>query len=381
MKIKSMAAMLALVLALYALSPALALAETTTYDGTVVSGESVAVLAPFGGTLQTLSVRQGDVIAFGQQIATVATTKVYAPVDGTVSGLFGQAGDSAEDVAARMGAVLYIAPASKYQITADIQKAYNNSDNKYVNIGETVYLKSLSTSRDNTATGTITAVNGTSYTVETTDGELLMEETVVIYRSADYEATSRIGRGTVSRTPEVAVSGTGSIVYMHVTEGQSVTRGQLLYETVTGTLDGLYAAGNAIVSELDGIVASVSASVGASVNKGDTLLTVYPRDMMQVEMELDEYDLTEIAEGDAVSIALTYDDTGKQVFAGTVVMISRVSSAADGSDATYQAYVEFAADENVRLGMTAVVTPVGAAAGTAAADAQPASEAEEAAGD
>lgn len=378
MKKKTLALALAAALALCAVSPALA---ETTYDGAVVSGESVAVLAPFGGTLSTLSVRQGDVIAFGQQIATVETTKVYAPIDGTVSGLFGQAGDSAEDVATRMGAVLYIAPAGKYQITADIQKAYNSSDNKYVNIGETVYIKSLSTSRNNTATGTITAVNGTSYTVETTDGELLMEETVVIYRSADYASTSRIGRGTVSRTPEVAVGGTGSIVYMHVADGQSITRGQLLYETVAGTLDGLYAAGNAIVSEMDGIVASVSATVGATVSKGDTLLTVYPREQMQVEMELDEYDLAEIAEGDAVNIALTYDDSGTKAYTGTVAMISRVSDAADGADASYKAYVDFSPDASVRLGMTAVVTLAGGVAGGAAADTAPASEAEEAAGD
>ena len=77
-----------------------ALAETT-FDGTVVSGESVSVTAPFGGTVSSFRLRAGDELAVGDVVAEVATTKVYAPEDGVISGLFGQAGDTVEDVAAR----------------------------------------------------------------------------------------------------------------------------------------------------------------------------------------------------------------------------------------------------------------------------------------
>jgi len=346
---------LVLVLLVAVWIPALALGETT-FDGYVTAGEETTVLAPFGGTVSALHVRAGQEVAFGQEIATIETTKVYASASGTISGVFGQTGDNVEDVASRSGAVLYIAPTGKYTITADIQRAYNNSDNKYVNIGETVYIKSYSSSNGNEAIGTITATDGTSYTVVTNEGELLMQETVVIYRSADYDTETRIGRGTVSRTAEVAVSGTGSIVYMHVKDGDTVTRGQLLFETLTGSLDGLYAAGNTIVSNVEGIIATVGAQVGGIVNKGDTVLTVYPRSAMQVQIEIDEYDLTSVHEGDVVSLAFNYADGKAQTFVGTVAMISHVSSAADGSDATYLAYIDFDADENIRLGMGAVAT-------------------------
>ena len=377
---KKASILVAILLLLNAALPSLALAETT-FDGTVVSSESVSVTAPFGGLISSFDLKQGDQITEGDVIAKVETTKVYAPASGTVTGVFGQAGDTVSDVVSRVGAVLYIEPVSKFSITADIQKAYNNSDNKYVNIGETVYIRSYSDDYDNEAVGTITAVSGTTYTVETTQGELLMEETVSIYRDADYTSSSRIGRGTVSRTSEVAVgnsstssstsgssSGTStsgsstsststqSILYMHVKDGDTVERGQLLYETVVGPLDGLYATGNEIISDVSGIVASVSVSAGNSISKGDTLITVYPRDKMQVEIEIDEYDLADIREGDQLALEFNYTDASDSTCIGTVAGISHVSSSTDTSDVVYKAYVDFTADENVRLGMTVVAT-------------------------
>lgn len=346
------AALLALV------APLTALAETT-YSGTVVSGETVSISAPFGGTISMLRSKQGDQLSTGDIIASIATTKVYASKSGVITGVFGQPGDAVEDVTNRVGAVLYIAPENKYSIAGDIQYAYNNSDNKYVNIGETVYMRSYSSSRSNTATGVITAAEGTGYTVETTSGELLMGETVVIFRDADCAATSRIGRGAVSRTAEVAVNGSGSILFMHVKDGDAVSRGDLLFETVDGTLDGLYATGNDITATMCGIVASVGISVGSTVSKGDTVLTLYPRDQMQVQIEMDEYDLETIHEGDQLQLEFSYDEAKSSAVTGTVALISHISSAADGSDAVYKAYIDFESMDAVRLGMSVVVTVPG----------------------
>lgn len=382
---KRMISLVVVALLLCTVLPSLALAETT-FDGTVISSESVSVTAPFGGTVNSFALKQGDQINVGDVIATVQTTKVYSPQSGLVSGVFGQAGDTVSDVVSRMGAVLYIEPTHKYTITADIQKAYNSSDNKYVNIGEVVYIYSYSSSYDNAAVGVITATSGTTYTVETTDGELMMDETVNIYRDEDYAATSRIGRGTVSRTSEVAVGAEGSsssassvsgtsstsssesILYMHVKDGDTVERGQLLYETVTGTLDGLYATSNEIVSDVSGIVASVSIAAGSSISKGDTLMTVYPRDRMQVEIEIDEYDLEDIKEGDQIELEFNYDDSANTTAIGRVTLISHVSASTSTSDVTYKAYIDFTADANVRLGMTVVAKIIDSTALDAATD-------------
>ena len=353
---------LALMLAALCLTGA-ALAEVS-FDGSVVCANEVSLAAPFGGVIASMSVRAGDRVEAGDVVATVQTTKVYAAASGTVTGVFIQPGDNVETAAARYGAALYIAPEHRYSISADIEKAYNASENKYVNIGEEVYL-SCTSDGAHTATGVIVAAEGTTYTVETTSGELMMEETVNIYRSEDHTSSSRIGRGTVSRVAELAVTGTGSVVAMHVSDGDEVERGQLLFETVSGDLDGLYATGSDIVCDVSGVVASVNASVGGTLNKGDTLLTVYPDDALEIEIDIEEYDLGAIAEGDTVRIAFNWDETGELDAEGSVRAISYLStsqesaqdaSADASSDAVYKGYVSFTPDASVRIGMTVVVT-------------------------
>ena len=336
--------------------PAFALAETT-FDGAVVASEAVSVTAPFGGTVASFSLRPGSKITLGDRIASIETNKVYATADGTVTGLFAQVGDSVENVVARYGAVMYVVPTSKYTITADIEKAYNSSENKYINIGETLYL-SCTSDGGHKAVGTVVSASGTTYTVETVSGELLMEETVNLYRDAARTRKSRVGRGTVGRTGEIAVTGSGSILRLHVKDGDQVSRGDLLFETVTGEFDGLYATTNDILSTVSGVVASVNTSAGATINKGDTVLTVYTMDALQIEISVGEYDLVSIKEGDTVSISFNYDEDKDEQTTGTVDMISHLSTSEDNSEASYLAYVNFTPNEDVRIGMTAVVSTI-----------------------
>ena len=347
-----------LVLLLVLLCPALALAATT-FEGTVVSGEVVSVTAPFGGTVSNFSLRAGGRIDFGDVVATIATNKVYASAYGTIAGVFAQAGDSVENVQSRYGAVMYIVPEHKYSIAADIEKAYSSSETKYINIGETVYIN-CSSDGAHSAVGIVTAASDTSYTVETVSGELLMEETVNIYRSPDYASKTRVGRGTVGRTAEIAVSGSGSILKLHVKDGDKVKRGDLLFETVTGEFDGLYATSNEIVSDVGGIIASVDTAAGKTVSKGDTLLTVYTMDSLQIEISVNEYDLVSIHEGDTVKLSFNYDENNTLQLQGKVSMISHLSNSESGSEANYPAYIDFTPNENIRIGMTVSVSTIDA---------------------
>ena len=77
-----------------------------SFEGKVVSNESVAVLAPFGGLTDSVGLRVGDPVKVGDPVATISTTKVYATADGTVSGVFAREGDSTEGVVERYGAVV-----------------------------------------------------------------------------------------------------------------------------------------------------------------------------------------------------------------------------------------------------------------------------------
>lgn len=169
------------------------------FDGTVIARETVSAYSPYGGVISHTALKQGEYLHVGDEIARMNTTHVLATEDGTIRGVFADEGDSAA------GTVLYLAPVSKFTIACSIDHAYDSAAAKYVTIGETVYIKCAPDSTHK-AIGVITAVNGSDYTVQTTAGELYMEEAVYLYRSPAYKAEERIGRGTVSRTESIPLT-------------------------------------------------------------------------------------------------------------------------------------------------------------------------------
>ena len=167
----------------------------------------------------------------------------------------------------------------------------------------------------------------------------------------------------MAATTPVAVKGSGSILKMHVKNGDSVERGELLFETVDGALDGMYSPGSQVVSDVSGIVATVDAQPGASVEKGGKILTVYTDESLQVQLPVAEADLSLIQVGQKVRLEFTWDPNQTTVFEGEVVSLSylNANAAADTSaggtsaqttDPVYTAIVSFTPDSTVRMGMT-----------------------------
>ncbi|HIU33402.1 MAG TPA: HlyD family efflux transporter periplasmic adaptor subunit [Candidatus Pullichristensenella excrementigallinarum] len=336
------------------------------FNGKVTGAQTVSVSAPFGGVVKEVELRAGDRVSVGQEIATIQTSKVYAAAEGKVSGVFGQEGDSTEGITERYGAVLYIEPMNKYIISASTEKAYNKGENKYIHIGEVVYL-SCTADGTHRGTGIVSKIENEGeekgkYTVEVTGGEFYMGETVNIFRDPGYASSSRIGRGTVAANAVVPIKGEGSILKMHVKNGDFVERGELLFECVSGTLDGLYASDNRIVSDVAGIVSKVDAVNGQSVEKNAPLITVYPDETMQIEISVAEADLPFIQTGMPVEIEFNWNPNSEKRVQGTVTGISYATVTAEGEaqsgDAVYTGYVSFTPDESVRLGMSVLVYTV-----------------------
>ncbi len=350
---------LALIVAAALMLPALAFAQEE-FEGNVTAGDAVVLTAPYGGTVKSVSVREGELIAAGDAVLLMSTTQTAAPVDGTVRGVFAAQGDLLANTT-----VLNVAPISKYTVACNIGSAYDSIDTCFVRLGETVYLRCRKDGA-HTAVGMVTAVNGSSYTVQTTAGELYMGETVYVYRSEAYTAKTRIGSGTVSRTPEIAVTGTGGLLALAVAQGDTVERGQLLFETVEGSLDTGAAQSNAVSADASGVVASVKVAAGQKVSKGDALMTLYQPAQCVIAFAIDEDLLESVAVGDPVSISFHWNEDAGTPVSGTVTGISYVSaadeSAADSTSATsatqYTGYASFTADNDVRLGMSVTVTTV-----------------------
>ena len=359
--------------AICALLGSAAMADTISFTGTVAAGKTLEIYAPIGGTVESVAVEPGQAVQADDVIATLATEKVYATESGVVTGLFGQPGDSAETISQRYGAVLYIEGESVYTIAASTDNAYNKTENKFVHVGEAVYLSCYSDGA-HTGTGVITAIEGTDYTVEVRSGEFLVGETVNVFRSESATSANRIGRGTLTRTNPTAVTAEGSIVSFAVADGDAVQRGDLLFETLSGSFDGLYMSGSDICAESDGVVARVNLEQGAKLEKGSVAAVLYPEGAMRVEAQLEEANLSAVSVGEAVSVELIWNQDDEVNYPGKISMISAVATETGEANAdsdgavTYTVYVDFTPDENTRYGMSAVVTTLDEVAEEASED-------------
>ena len=357
------------------LSP-IALADSITFNGTVIASQTHEVYAAIGGKVDTVDAEVGAKLNAGDTLDTLSTTKVYAEEAGTVTGVFGQPGDSAETVSQRYGSVVSIEGESVYSVSASTENAYNSTDTRFIHVGEAVYLSCYSDGK-HTGTGVVTAIEGTDYTVKVLTGEFLIGETVNVYRGNSTASTSRIGRGTLNRANPTAVSGTGSIVSYAVSAGDQVQRGDLLFETLDGSFDGLYMSGSAITTDVAGTISKLNAEQGGNVQKGDVVAVIYPEGAMRIEAQIEEANLGSIAVGDPVSIELIWNQDDEVTYPGVISMISAVANSSQGdsmdgeSAVTYNVYVDFTPDANTRYGMTAVVTTLEAEEDITEAEAAP----------
>ena len=344
-----------------ALTLSVSLAETATndagYSGNIAYRSTITVTAPFGGNMEDYSLRAGDVIAKGDPLFSLSTVKVYAPFSGTVRGLQAQAGDEAAYIVEKYGALLTIEPEGKFTVSANTNNAYksstNDNVNRYLNEGETVYLRS-SDDNDRVGVGVITAVDGRKFTVEVKQSNLIMDDTVSIYRDTAYSNTQKLASyATVKKEAATKITAEGSVLSCAVQEGQTIQRGDLLFEMVTGTLDGLTGASSTVVSPVDGVLVSLPKAAGAAVQQNDVLATLYAADDLWVEFDVDESDLDTVKAGSAAKVtldALSDWDT----LTGTVVSVAALNNNADG-DAKYTAYVTLDKPENLRAGMNVSV--------------------------
>lgn len=349
-----------LVLAL-ALCCAIAGAESAfSYEGTVVAGETIPVSAPYGGRIGKTQVYAGGWIKAGDPICNITATLQYAPVEGTVTGLYAAAGDATESVTERYGAVLYIEPTHKYVIQATNEKAFNQSDNYFIHLGEKVYLK-CAKDGSHQGTGMVSALTETGYNIEVTGGEFYLNEKVEVFRSEGMEKESCLGRGDVGRAKPVAVKGSGSILKMHVAEGDFVERGEALFETVEGGLDGLYAPESGILSPATGVVTAVEKNSGDTAGKGDTLIKIAPEDAFLVQFDVPESDVFALRAGQDVNMELYWADASGERYPGTIARIAYMTDEVKEGTSTrkvYRVLASFKPDENIRLGMTMVVYPL-----------------------
>lgn len=334
--------------------PAASVAEETKAGTLILTGkvgakETLTVYAPFGGTVLDFTLRQGDRVRKGDVLMELDTVKVYAPCDGVVRGIFAAEGDSAALVREQYGALCFIEQEESLTVQSTTAQGYDSAENRFLHIGETVYLRGVNNS-EHEGVGRITAISGETYGVEVTSGTLELRDSVNIYRDADYEQTSRIGRGTVARVSPVAVTGEGSVLSVKVREGDTVAKGDVLMELVSGVLDGYAPADTRITAPQESIVAEVATSAGQSVVKGQPVASLYRLEQLQIVSAISEMDAQQVSIGSKVRIQ--FDSIADASYEGVVSGVSGIGVASDNYT-EYAVYIDFTPDALVRLGMSA----------------------------
>ena len=338
--------MTAMVFAL-ALAVSSAGAETLSATGTVEAGITRNVYAPIGGTASQVFVEKGMTVQPGDTLVKLSGTKVYASEDGTVTGVFAQPGDDAERAAEIYGAILFLEGTTPYTVSASTSKAYSSAETTVVHAGEPVWLQCRNAVA-RVGTGIITGVDGSSYTVQVTEGNFIVGDSVYIYRDDAYTATLRLGQGSVSRVSPVAVTATGSVAKICVKDGDTVKKGDLLLETLDGIYDAYVYTGDEIHAEEAGVVSEVSATEGSAVSKGAAVVTIQPFSGMRVEAVVTADDLRDLKVGDPVTLEAEIDESRR--YQGQVSWISALPEA-DTEEVSYRVYIDFTPDDFVTFGM------------------------------
>lgn len=329
--------------------PVCAAAENMKIDGTIEAVKTQTITAPHSGMTGDFAVRAGDVLEEGETLFTLSADKIYADFDGTITGVFAQAGDSAASVQDRYGALCYMERDTLYTADCTTSGAASENEYKIVHVGEKVYIRSDSNAK-RTGEAIVTSVDGKKYTLEVTSYEdIRINEDVNVYRDNRYYSANRIGEGTVHRVDPVGVTAEGYVRAVHVKDGQKVSRGDLLFEIVPDALDGLRGSDGSVTMPADGVVLSVLAESGAQIAKDQPMATYCEKKDMQLVCPVDEEDLAAIEMG--MSVQVTLDAYRDETMTGTVVKIAGASTG--GSSASFDVTIQLPESERVRVGMNA----------------------------
>ena len=295
-----------------------ALAEVFT--GTTVARSAMPVIADAGGILEEMHIQPGSAVKEGEVIARLRTTKVFASQNGTVARIHAKEGKEAE------GTVLEIAPVSRYTIHCTSDEAYDSISSNLVHCGETLYMK-CTTNGTHQGSGIVYSIDSETYMVEATAGEFYVGETVYIYRDPEYAYKKLVGVGTVVTAATEAYESEGRITAIHVSEGEYVEKGELLYEVIDGE-------GTEIVAPADGIITACETENGAAVENGQIIAEYVRYSDILVSIQVDETSVAGISVGDEAF--LTYaGDADEQIIPGKVISISHLST-----DENYTVYVQ-----------------------------------------
>ena len=349
-------ALLSLVIVLTLIFSTYATAETITVYGTVVSVESITIVSNVKGIVGKINARVGDRIEKDAILAEIKTTEIIAPIGGQIQ-VWANASNSISELNEKYGAIAYIIPTETYSLKATPEDA--NGKRIKVHSGQKVYLRCNKDGR-HSGQGIVTKVDEKEFTVQVDQGSFVAKELVDIFTKEDYSLASRIGQAKITTTDDVAITGTGYIVRCHVASGDTIKKGDLLFETIEGDVPSGTMNADRILSPCAGTLASLSVPLGEGVESGKVVAEIYPDDMLRVKALVPEGALSEISLQDTVYISSQYQETPGELIPGIVEKISSIPEKTDSTEISYESYyavfIAVPDASTLRYGMNVTVT-------------------------
>ena len=368
------------------------LTESITGTGTLTSASTDSVTEPVAVTIKKYkvetgqSVSKGDVLAqistsdmentvstlqsdidsldqsIAQSISSATTTqKIKANMKGRVKIIYGQSGDNVDDVMNENGALLVLSTDGKMKFSCEL------SDSADLKVNDSVDV----TVSDEDYDGTVASISsdGKTAVITITDNgpEVGAEATA-------YVDDTKLGSGKLQiNQPVSIISSSGTISKVYVDENDKVYSSTSLFYVKNIPLSSDYSdmvkdratkvkqleqakallQSGEIVAEKDGVINTLTATVGQAVNSGDEIINLYTGGVVELPVSVDELDISKVKVGQSATISV--DAIDGTTYNATVKSISQVGTTSSGVT-DYTVTLEVKGDDKLMIGMNATAT-------------------------
>ena len=365
--------------------------EVTVYgSGMIQAANQPNVLAETDGTLVELRVSVGDEVSAGDVVAVLENSSLHeeitsleyslwsldnsitsslttgevntirAPSSGRVKKISASPGDDALAVYREQGNVAILSTDGRMKVSFGV------ADGRTLALGDTLMVRGDGFTREATVTDLI--MKGTQATATILDDTLPMDVPVYV----ETKEGELVAEATLEINKPMMVSAFGGTVKeVRVSVGEQVSQRYTLFtlddapnsletenlriqrEAAAESLQNSIAKRESLIvtAPVDGVIATLSSSVGDSIQKGANLMSILQGEEMVLTIAVDELDVVNVESGQPVQISV--DALPSLAIEGTVDRISPVGIGTSGVT-SYDVLLNFSAEgTGVRAGMNA----------------------------
>ncbi len=359
--------------------------------GNIESASSVDIIAHRGGEIRGLTVETGDIVRkdvlmfelydeslqdqidqqeadIKQQGINISRTrdtlddfKIIAPASGRIKLLEAQEGEEASPIVSAHGALCVISPDGKMEVTVPFDNATRAGT---VARNQKIYARIDGMSYE----GEIKEISTGSLTIELPSDNFDIGAKAEVYQDAVF--FDKFGEGQLQIVNPVSVTGSGRITKVHITEGEIVSRGDVLFslddsdvrksidasgvmrdlaeETMQKNIAKL--EDNKVFITQEGVLQTLNIKNGQMITQGMNVGTVVDNKNLEVIIEVDELDIPMVKLGQTAEVRV--DALPSEVFEGTVTKISELGQIVN-TVTTYDVTISLKAQSGIKIGMTA----------------------------